>query len=233
MVNVDTEDNTIKVLSINDCWNKIGVQGSGDRSCIELNDVVHCRNCKKFIAAGRQLLDKEVTDDYKEDWREKISTTACGNDKLQSIVIFRLGDQWFGLPPKYFNEVIKWRGIHSIPHNRLDQIKGLVAIQRELHVCVSIGHILGVNRAASPGVSVKDGIYERMIVLSGADEKYVFPVSEIRDIYHYASSELSEPPATSSAGSKNAVIGIVNWNDKYVSCLDFNVLCELIDGAFT
>jgi len=225
-------DSKTEDMVIDDCWNKIGVQGNGDRSCAELDKVVHCRNCKKFVVAGRRLLDRESTVDYKRDWYEQISSAASDHKKTEAIVTFRLGDQWFGLPPRYFDEVIKCKGIHSIPHNRSDKLKGVVAIRGELQLCVSIGHILGVNRGGSQGINVKDGVYERMIVLSGEDVKYVFPVSEIREIYHYSPIELGDPPATSSVNSQNAVLGVINWNDKYVSCLDFNILTELIGGIF-
>jgi len=224
--------NKITEIEIDDCWNRIGVQGNGDRSCAELQHVVHCRNCDKFVSAGRQLLDRESSIDYQKDWGVQISEVSVEQKKQQSVVIFRLGDQWFGLPPKHFHEVIKWNVIHSIPHNMSEQLRGIVAIRGELQLCISLGHVLGVDRGETPGENIKKGVYERMVVLSGADEKYVFPVSEIRDIFHYSTSELSEPPATAAINSHNVVFGVLKWKDKYISCLDFDVLNKLINGIF-
>ena len=210
----------------------MGVHGKGDRSCVELEKVIHCRNCKKFISEGRKLLDKESTVEYKKSWHDQIDAVSGDKEKTESIVTFRLGDQWFGLPPKYFNEVIKWRDIHSIPHNRSEIVKGVVAIRGKLQLCISIGHILGINKGMSVEENVKDGVYKRMIVLSGENGRYVFPVSEIREIHHYSLSELCDPPATASVDSQNVVLGVLQCNDRYLSCLDFNMLSDLIDGVF-
>jgi len=225
-------DNRIKEIRIDDCWNRIGVHGNGDRSCVELANIIHCRNCSKFVSAGRQLLDRESSVDYKNEWCTQTSAVSCDQKQLQSIVIFRLGDQWFGLPPKYFHEVIKWNGIHSIPHNMSENIKGIVAIRGELQLCISLGHVLGVSRGETQGESVRNGVYERMVVLSGADEKYVFPVSEIRDIHHYDVTDLADPPATSTINSKNVILGVLNLNDNYISCLNYNILIDIINGIF-
>ena len=35
---------------VNDCWNRIGVRG--DRSCPELKQYVHCRNCPVYSAGA-------------------------------------------------------------------------------------------------------------------------------------------------------------------------------------
>lgn len=219
-------------IAINDCWNRTGVQGKGDRSCSELKKVIHCRNCKNFILEGRKLLDRESTLEYKKSLHGQIAAIPDKHEKTQSIVTFRLGDQWFGLSPKYFDEVIKWRDIHSIPHNRSSKVKGVIAIRGRLQLCISIGHILGVNKGGGTGENIKDGVYERMVVFSGLSGKYVFPVSEIREILHYSMSELCEPPATASADLQDVVIGVLQWRDKFLSCLDYKALSDLIDGIF-
>lgn len=221
-----------KIINIDDCWNKIGVHGNGDRSCSDLKEIIHCRNCSKFISAGRRLLDRDLPIGYKKEWCNKISAISTKQNKLQSIVLFRLGNQWFGLPPKYFHEVIKWNDIHSMPHNTTDQLKGIVAIRGEIQLCISLEHILGINRGESLGDDIRDSISKRMVVLSGSDEKYVFPVSEIRDIHHYSTKELAAPPATASTNSKNVIIGVLNLGDKYITCLSFNILIDLINGIF-
>lgn len=226
-----TGDNS-KKIEIDDCWNKIGVQGNGNRSCSDLSKIIHCRNCSKFILAGRKLLDREPPADYKKDWCTQVSAVPDEQNKLQSIVIFRLEDQWFGLAPKYFHEVIKWSSCHAIPHNMSDKLKGIVAIRGELQLCISLGHLLGIGSSVGFEHNIKNSGYERMVVLADQNEKYVFPVSEIRDIHHYSAHELGAPPATAAVNSQNAIFGVLNWNDKYISCLDFEVLIDLINGIF-
>lgn len=35
----------------------------GDRSCLQLSEVKHCRNCPVYAAAGRALLERPIPPD--------------------------------------------------------------------------------------------------------------------------------------------------------------------------
>jgi chemotaxis-related protein WspD len=54
---------------ITDCWNKIGVRG--DSSCKELEQAIHCRNCRVYSKAAANLLDGEPPADYIAHWTEQ------------------------------------------------------------------------------------------------------------------------------------------------------------------
>ncbi|MDM9384291.1 hypothetical protein QUB80_26815 [Chlorogloeopsis sp. ULAP01] len=56
---------TITVSSdIYHCWNIIGIMG--DRSCPELSNFIHCRNCPIYSAGGHQLLERCVPNNYRQ-----------------------------------------------------------------------------------------------------------------------------------------------------------------------
>jgi len=55
---------------IDDCWNRIGVEGEGDHSCIQLKTVIHCRNCPIYSSAGRGLLEREAPPEYLDEWTD-------------------------------------------------------------------------------------------------------------------------------------------------------------------
>ena len=46
--------------AIDDCWNRIGVWGTETPRCPKLEDVVHCRNCEVYSAAGRLVLERRL-----------------------------------------------------------------------------------------------------------------------------------------------------------------------------
>jgi chemotaxis-related protein WspD len=94
--------NSPKLPSSSDrCWNAIGV--SGDRSCAELLEMIHCRNCPVYAQAGRSLLEREIPANYQLEW-----ATSVAEEKTEpaagtlSVVIFRLGQEWLALSALLF-----------------------------------------------------------------------------------------------------------------------------------
>src|SRR2546421_650683 len=116
----------------NDCWNRIGVHG--DRSCPELDKVVHCHNCPVFAAAGRRFLNNPSPPGYLEEWTSRLAARAeFQAADLESVLIFRIGEEWLALPVGVLAEVTPWRQPHRIPH-RGGLIAGLVNLRGELHL---------------------------------------------------------------------------------------------------
>lgn len=216
---------------IEDCWNQIGVWGNQNQVCEKLDDVVHCHNCGVFIRAGRRLLDREAPAEYQEEWRKLLVKDRQGEKKNKAVVVFRLGNEWFGLAAGLFQEVIQACNVHRIPHNNNPVLKGIVSIRGELHLCISLGQILGLEKAECKKEGTKKGVYERMVVVEREDCRYVFAVSEIRDIHHYADSELAPPPTTAKNDKTSLLKGVVKWKEQYVSCFDDSALLAAIDGS--
>src|SRR5687768_8287155 len=95
---------------IYDCWNRIGVRG--DRSCTELDIHSHCRNCPAYSAAATMLLDRELT-----VMTSPITEVTPANEgDMQSVVIFRVGSEWFALLTLLLDEIVGMRTIHALPH---------------------------------------------------------------------------------------------------------------------
>ena len=138
----------LKVLphaKIDDCWNKIGVRGNG--SCPELEQHIHCRNCPVYSAAAKAFLDRDLPEDHLEEWSSHFARQKHGDDRATDcLLIFRIGFEWLALPPTLFQEVVDLRPIHSLPHRRSGSVLGLVNVRGELLVCVSLGHMLGVEK---------------------------------------------------------------------------------------
>lgn len=126
-----------------DCWNRIGIRG--DRSCPELAKVGHCHNCPVFAAAGRHFLDAPSPPGYLAEWTERLAAPLerTASD-LQSVLVFRLADEWLGLPVQVLVEVTGLRPVHRVPF-RSGLLAGLVNIRGELHLCVHLAELLGIQ----------------------------------------------------------------------------------------
>ena len=87
----------LPVATGSDCWNRIGVHG--DRSCPELDRVVHCHNCPVFGGAGRQFLDAPPPQGYLDEWTRRLAAPIeAPTTDLLGVLIFRLGEEWLALP---------------------------------------------------------------------------------------------------------------------------------------
>lgn len=228
-------------IKIDDCWNKIGVWGHVRPGCPELEKIIHCANCKIYSAAARQLLDRDISPGYMQEGAATLAqiktNTNTKKHNTTSIVIFRIGEEWLGLPTHLFQEVVQFRNVHSIPHRRGKILRGLVNIRGELQLCVSLGQLLDIKKGEIQGINIARGIYERMIVIAKDGMRYVFPVGEVRGIRRYSDNDLLAPPATVTHGAKDYLSGLVSWKEggeeRHIGCLDEALLFPALERGIT
>jgi chemotaxis-related protein WspD len=218
------------IIDIEDCWNEIGVWRKDGEICPRLEKVIHCRNCDKYASAGRVLLGRQSPDNYGIDWAGLQSNKQQNTAALVSVVIFRLGDEWFSMPVSVFSEVNPMKMIHNLPHNKSKILRGVVNIRGELKICVSIGYLIGLNKGKRNENS-NNNTTNRLIMISKDNYEIVFPVTEIAGIHRYDSSELNKCPSTIPGGSDHYFSGSVEWRNNDVACIDEESLFKAISKA--
>ena len=212
-------------IEVDDCWKRIGVWGN--KECPELPHCLHCRNCEVYSRAGRQLLDRKLPLGYLREWTKLL---AKPEEKLLpgrvSLLVFRLGPEWFALTTSLFVEVMEVRDVHSIPHRTNPVLLGLINVRGEMQLCVSIGKLLGVDKdfaaTATGGARKKT----RMLLASMDGACLAFHVSEACGIHLYHPSELQSLPATLSKETRAYSKGLLPWEGHHVAVLDENILFE-------
>jgi chemotaxis-related protein WspD len=208
----------LPALIQSDCWNRIGVWG--DHSCPELNQAVHCHNCPVFAGASRRFLDAPPPPSYLEEWTERlIAPIEEAARDLQSILIFRLYDEWLALRVQVLLEVTGPLPVHSIPH-RAGLLAGLVNIRGELHLCVHLAQLLGLKgeRDGQPTADAK--ARPRMIVVENEGQRWVFAVDEVDQVYRLAPSELTGTPATLARSANRLTRAVLTWQERSIGYLD-------------
>lgn len=220
------------ILEIEDCWNEIGVWRKGDDICPRLASVIHCRNCDKYASAGRVLLGRQLPDDYGIDWADLQSSKLQNTAASVSVVVFRLGDEWFSMPVSVFSEVNPMKMIHELPHNKSKILRGLVNIRGELKICVSLGYLIGLSKGTASNQQIGvAGTTNRLIMISQDNYEVVFPVTEIAGIHRYDQSEVNKCPSTIPSGSDHYFTGSVTWRNHDVACIDEYNLFKAIARA--
>ena len=200
------------------CWNRIGVWG--DRSCPELEDAVHCHNCPVYAAAGRGLLDREAPVEYLDEWADAITKQVESEEAgRESAVLFRLADEWFGLPVHLCREVVEDRPVHTLPHRSDPVFLGLVNVRGQLQLCVSLANFLSLEQG-EVDQSVSHIVYRRMIVAERDGDCWVFPADEIFGLQTALAEQLVEAPVTVSKSASGFTRSLFTWGDHNVALLD-------------
>jgi len=207
-------------VQIDDCWNQIGVWGKDTNRCKRLETVMHCRNCDIYSTAGKMLLDRSLNQSYIAEWTRSLSEnkqTVLTN--AVSVIIFRIGNEWYALRTAFFKEVTEIKPIHSIPHIGNNIARGLVNIRGELEICISLGNLFKLTR----GEQIKSrgrAVHERLIVVELSAGRFVFPVSEVAGIHHFSEDTIKTPPATIHKNAKSFIHGIIESEDRNIGILD-------------
>jgi len=217
-------------FKVDDCWKRIGVWG--DKECPELAHCQHCRNCEVYSHAGRQLLNRKLPAGYVRDWTKLLAkpeeTPLPGR---VSVLIFQIGPEWFALTASLFVEVLDVRDVHSIPHRNNPILLGLINVRGEMHLCVSVGKLLGVDKDFTAKETGDTRAKPRMLLVSMQGECMAFHVTEVYGIHLYHPSELQPLPATLPKEASACSKGLLSWKDRHVAVLDEAILFEkLMEG---
>ena len=205
------------------CWNSIGVRG--DSSCPELERYVHCRNCPVYSGAARALLDRPLlAADIAERTAHFATPQATGGASTESIVIFRIAAEWLGLPMAVVEEVAPVRAIHSLPHRRSGAVLGVTNVRGELLVCVSLEHLLSLERLPESDGAPHHAVHKRLLVVRRDATRAVCPADEVHGIHRIRAGELQDVPVTVAKAAGRHARAVLPWRGHSVGVLDDQLL---------
>ncbi|SAL32950.1 chemotaxis protein CheW [Caballeronia sordidicola] len=245
---------TAGAAPIDDCWNRIGVRGDG--SCSRLPGHVHCRNCPVHDAAAARVLDRERTVDREIENQPPHSLTTqpftsrtAREADTTSWLVFRIGEEWLGLPTAIFQQVAQLRPIHSLPHRRHRAVLGVVNIRGALLVCASLARLFGIEsefaqdgrrEGSQQAVDARD-LARLLVVEPAADgiqrgelaNPTVFPVDAVDGVHRFARADFQEVPATIASMSASHAIAVTACKGVTVGLLDAAKLFETLNRSLT
>ena len=226
---------------VHDCWNRIGTRGDG--SCPKLAEHSRCLNCPVFEDAAARLLDRPVGDmelgqsaasvpnalsrePASAALNEPVAVeTSANSGATQSALVFRIAEEWLGLPTAALRQVDDMRPIHSLPHRRNRVVLGLVNIRGALTVAASLGELLHLDRTVSGKYESSNG-YARMLVAAHRGEPVAFPVDEVEGVVRFPANSLLPVPTTLAHASASHARGVLAWRDRTIGLLDTDRVFE-------
>lgn len=208
--------------AIDDCWNRIGIHG--DRSCPLLPGHIHCRNCAVYSAAATHLLDRySLTQETRDD---HAAQSVQGEIKTRSIVVFRLGEEWLGLPTRCLSEIAPVQTVHSLPHQRSRALMGVANVRGVLVPCLSMVELLGLD--ATLVAEPTGRITPRMLIVATQGGPVVVPVDEVDGIHGMDERELESASASGTQANARFTLGVLQWKARSLRLLDPEQLLSAI-----
>lgn len=226
--------------TIDDCWNRIGVRG--DASCPKLEACVHCRNCPVHDAAAARVLDRFEVHAAGELAAQPVARQPKQNVEAVSYLVFRIGEEWLGLPTAIFQQVAQWRPIHSLPHRRHRAVLGVVNVRGRLLVCASLARLFGIEPTSKQDAGTSRRTTDarelrRLLVVerqgSESEGPIVFPVDAVDGVHGFSRAELQPVPATLAHHAASHAHAVVAFKGATVGLLDANRLLDTLDRSLT
>ena len=200
------------------CWRKNGVWGTEQPRCEKLKFVEHCRYCEVFEDAARGAMVGHTSETDDENMSltidDLVQQQRLEGDK--SILAFRLEKYCFAIPSNKVVTVHEQTPIHSIPFNRNNVIKGVVAINHEIYTFVNIVQLLSLPPVDDSMFEEKPrGIFKRALVIDFGNRTLAFYVDEVYQIYRYYNQSVNEelPGSFLHAISKGRLLKEKSWCD--------------------
>jgi len=206
------------------CWARIGVDG--DRSCPELAELVHCRNCPAHSEGGRALLDRPAPAGYAEEWAARLADPPEPEPTgARTLLVFRVASEWFGLPAALAGEVLEPRPVRRVPHRSGPAFRGLVNAGGTLLPCCDPAALLEI-----PGAGDRAGC-ARLLVVTLLGSPWVLLADEIAGLWTVLESSVRPTPSTVALASRSVTSGLFERDGRRVSLLDERRLADRLAEA--
>jgi chemotaxis-related protein WspD len=195
-------------------------------------------------ASQPSLLDRAIPPDYLQErtqilaqpvgFRNPALTTRSQSPNqpgdVLSVMMFRLGSEWFAMPVCLLHEITRPAPIHTLPHRSNEIFLGVVNNRGEVLPCVSLSQFLQVAMPLDPTYSRIN--QRRLIIVNQPDIRWAFPVDEVRRVHRVASQDLHPPPVVVAKAQQTYTQGIIHWRDVKVNYLDAERLLTTLDRRF-
>lgn len=222
-------------MTFDDCWNRIGVRG--DSSCERLAEYVRCLNCPVFEAAAAKLLERPIPlvdlslHDAETSVHQQRRQQHNPQAASESFLIFRIGREWLALPTPIFKRIVQTRPVHTLPHRQHRAVLGVVNVQGDLLVCLSLAHLLGFETDTAAADDQARHDLPRLLVVSRAEEHAVFPVDQVDGVHRLAVTTFCPPPATLSHAAAAHTRAVAPWRGMTVGLLDADALFDTLNRS--
>jgi chemotaxis-related protein WspD len=184
-------------------------------------------------SAAARLLDRDLPEGYLDEKTDIVSAQKhVVEPGIKSVVIFRLGLEWLSLSTDIFQEVTERSRLHKVPHHVDGALSGLVNVRGELLLCVALDVLLGLAKSPEENRPRAQTTKERLLVCNRGGDRLAFFADEVHGVHRFHPRDLKEVPATVANAAATYTVGLLQWMDKTVGCLDDDLLFFALNKGF-
>lgn len=185
------------------------------------------RDARLPAPRGRAMFDREPPADYGIGWAEAMERLRP-DPRERTVLVFRVGGERLALDLGAVASVSDWRVVRTVPHRRDPSLLGIVNIDGELQICVSLEALFDLPPPdlAQPAASA------RLLVLGRGSREWVVPVAEAIGLKQVVFEELSPVPSTLAKSTSPYVRGLFDMDGQNVGVLDEELLLASLRRRF-
>jgi chemotaxis-related protein WspD len=211
------------------CWKTIGILA--DRSCEQLQQHVHCRNCPTYRLAGRQLLDRPMPADYRTELTQRLARKPRErHTDYQRLLVFRVASVWLAMPSACFEQSLSPVPIVRVPARSNRHFLGLVNTHGELQLCFTLEHFIGPD-PDEVAVVESTRAFPRLLVVRLQGQRWVFPADEVLGTVEHPLGSLQKLPANVDKSSHRLVSALFDLDALRIKLIDEARLAMLFQEA--
>ena len=183
-------------------------------------------------SARRNLLEQPIDDAILDEATAHYAAPRTQEDMVyESALVFRLGEEWLALATTCLDRVTAPQRVHALPHRRSGATAGLVNVEGDLIVHVSLADLLGIDGTSVPRQVTHDRSGARLVVLSDSRGRLATTVDEILGIQRHRPSERRPAPATLARAPGSYTTGILEVANRTVGYLDVARVMDALSVA--
>jgi len=148
-------------------------------------------------------------------------STTNGDNILVQLIVFRAGNEEFGVPIDSVREIIKKSMITPIP-NSPDFIKGIVNVRGEIVTAIDV-------KARFALTYTKNIEPKHIIVTNQEDSLYGLLVDEVIEVLRVPKKEIKAPPNLVSKVHEKYVSAVISHENRLIILLDLSKMLSQKD----
>ncbi|CAN5367377.1 hypothetical protein BH09GEM1_BH09GEM1_26650 [soil metagenome] len=147
-------------------------------------------------------------------------------ERVVSMIVFRLGAEWFALSTRVLDRVAAVQRVHSLPHRRGGAALGLVNVGGDIIVHVSLAGLLRISSSESSLAAIKT--LSRLVVLSDARGRFAATVDEVWGTRHFDAVQLRPVPHGVARTESSFTTAILQVDEHSAGCLDETRVMQML-----
>jgi chemotaxis signal transduction protein len=183
--------------------------------------------------AAMRLFDRPLSPadlDAGAEWAAR-PVEAHGSARV-GLLLFRIGEETFGLPARLLRRVAPVVRCIPIPHRSSGVLRGLCNIRGQLSLCTDLARLLGLpERSASDNTSADAAAHRRMVLIGPPDAPWAFEVDAIVGVERVEQAAIRPPPITVRYALADFTTGIADVRGETVTVLDGERILKGFQGG--